>query len=194
MRESAVRFASELSEVAYVESRITPAPEIVAPEPIVISGLIESVNTDRWADASLSPLTRRRAPSPLRRRVSELWVKAPDETIIEPAATVSARLATRVISGAESEEPRFSMVTEGVRTFISVPSWVVLLKPPMRRLSAAQELRIDSLRTTPAPEGALPEPPMTYMAASLLISMAAPRPPVGWLVMTAPSNLSALFP
>jgi hypothetical protein len=49
---------------------MTPAPEIVAPLPIVMIGFTESVNAERTVAARLFPLTRRRAPSPLSEKVS----------------------------------------------------------------------------------------------------------------------------
>ena len=184
----AVSEAAGEIEAVFVESRITPAPEMVAPSSTIRLGSLSPSVLVRATAVLASELTRTTAPWPAVEIFEEGIAGDPVELKEEPSWSVSEDLEARMRSEPLSE-PLSAM--ESANTSTTVPVVVLRRMPPIRRLAAPQELRRVESSTTP-PSSSLADIPIVIALVELM-SILAPSPPLLW-VKTFPRSPSEVIP
>ena len=174
-------------EAAFVDSRITPAPEMVAPSSTSRLGSLSPAVLVRAKAVLASELTRTKAPWPAMEIFEEAMVGNPVELKEEPPWSVSEVLEARIRSAPESESVS---VMESEFTSTTVPVVVPRRSPPMSRLEAPQELKRAASKTTPS--ATVEELPMV-IALWELMSILAPKPSK-LRARTLPWRAKALLP
>ena len=176
------------NEVPYVESRINPAAERLAPSPISNKGRVDAPTPDLVIAALESPLARMSAPSPATVSASAPRAGAFVARRFEPPVAASFPRAERMISGPENNEPGLSRVMLVARVSTTMPVAVVRRAPPTSRLSMPQEESC-SPRRFRAAGSCVPEPPKMRIFPPALMSARAPLPPGAGAAVTFPSRL-----